>query len=506
MHRDLERKLTDTYDTAQAFRSAADAAPSVQSLGTTASTPESIWKSGVEIIFWYERGRTSEACARLWDGWRFHTGVGDTFVGALADCIATSRAPRSESREARLSVAPVGGHSPTGAHVDELHTRPVETFAPLITPASEWQADLEYVWRMRMAPTVDKLAARAKVQRKRAAAFPSPPDGPIAVDEHGWERVVFLRSAEWNEHRARALALKRADLVKTCRTRWRSVRCGCGTKEFPVGCDAPQLCEWCRKKHWRKWRHRITRSMDIHLRAARAAWNRHRRGMMPGVYLITLTGPHSGDIETDRKRMGEAWRSLSRAAHAGKWWSHYALTWEVTAGKSGTPHVHAHIAVITSWIPYEDLHRAWRRAMPGALVLDVQAPNRRRNESGRAANYLAKYVTKGIEPSELTGQQAGQLLVAFHGRRKVSTSARFWIRVKRDCGVCGQEHQAVGAPCSLQDIAPGAVLSSWAERSAKYRALHLRGQPQVGIRWMTSADTSSGCRSQVASSESLPPS
>jgi hypothetical protein len=220
--------------------------------------------------------------------------------------------------------------------------------------------------------------------------------------------------------------------------------------------------------------------MDIHLRAARASWRMHKTGMQPGVYLVTLTGPHSGDVAQDRAALGAAWRRLTKAASAGRWWGAYALTWEVTAGKSGTPHVHAHVACVSSWIPYEELHEAWRRAMPGALVLDVQAPQRARNESGRAANYLAKYVTKGIEPGELTGQQAGSLLVAFHGRRKVTTSAHFWFAKRRECPRCGKRHVNDGRPRSLAHVAPSAVLNAAAERFGVWVP---RGSPQVGLRY-----------------------
>jgi hypothetical protein len=324
---------------------------------------------------------------------------------------------------------------------------------------SEWVADMEYVWRSRTTEPARLLGVRARARRKMAADV---------LSDHPALAVTLLRSAEWAEHRARALSMGRSDIVATCRKRWRKVACRCGWKDITVGCDAPSLCEWCRKRHWRKWRHRITRSMDAHLRAARGAWNLHRRGMLPGVYLLTLTGPHSGSLEIDRAAMGAAWRRLTKDAHAGRWWGAYALTWEVTPGKDGRGHLHAHVAVVSSWVPYDELHVAWSRAMPGARVLDVQAPNRRRNQAGSAANYLAKYVTKGIDPSVMSGQKAGEMLCAFRGKRKVTTSTHFWKHQLGRCRSCGTAPRAVGAPCSLQEIAPAAVLRSMAERT-RYR-------------------------------------
>lgn len=374
---------------------------------------------------------------------------------------------------------------------------------------SEWCADMEYVWRARLSDQRTSLAKRGKRLRAEAAALITervfdgkrwrrkPAEQPPLCPLTAMHRVSLLRSAEWCDERARAMAMTRTDVVQTCRERTRVTTCNCTTREVRVGCDAPLLCTWCRKRHWRRWRKRITKALDARVRAARAEWNRHREGMLPGVYLITLTGPHSGDIATDRARMGRAVRSLLKYATSRNWWQHYALTWEVTPGTDGAGHVHCHMAVVSSWIPYTcakgnaygprepfrdtywvrkrwqrtptmGLHEAWRRYMPGAEVLDVQAPNRYRKRGQTPASYLAKYVTKGIEPAEFSGRKAGELLVAFRGRRKVSTSRTFWLREDHTCRACGAMHRMLDAPCSLQDIAPAAVLRSMAERT-RYR-------------------------------------
>jgi len=324
---------------------------------------------------------------------------------------------------------------------------------------SEWTSDLEYVWRMRTGPELARLDARATSQRRlaRRAATPT-------------ERVTLDRSAEWAEHRAQAMAMPRAAVVGTCGKRWRSVQCGCGTAEVPVGCDQVQLCQLCAKTHWRRWRKRITRAMDAHLRGSRSSWRMdpNRRGMMPGIYLITFTMPHSGSIMIDREAMGNAWRALSKVANAGGWWGHYALTWEVTPGTKGDGHVHMHAAVISAWVPYDALREAWAVAMPGSIQPDVRAPNTQRSKPAQsAADYLAKYVTKGVDPSGFTGQKAGELLVAFRGKRKVTTSLGFWRPTKdREiaCPRCGQKHRSLGAPVGIARIAPGAVLRGLAER------------------------------------------
>lgn len=432
---DTEQPSSDTTDRAI---SGSGAACSVQSLGTTANAASGLTESGGDPWGW---------AAVQWS---------ELAPGGLS------------------SVSASGSTYKRKRKTDELHaatSRLVPAVRASEQPVADWMADLEYVWRARTSPLVEKLGKRARARRREARAAT------------GGVKVKLLRSAEWAENRARALSMTRADVVGTCGKRWRQTECRCGRREQKVWCDQPQICTRCRKWWWGKWRARITSSIDEHVRRARSDWHRFgRRGMLPGVYLLTLTGPHSGDLETDRVRFGEAWRKLTKVAHAGRWWSAYALTWEATRGDDGRGHLHAHVAVVSSWIPYDELHAAWRDAMPGAMVLDVQAPQKSkhaRTEAESAARYLAKYVTKGVEPSEFTGRKAGELLVAFRGRRKVTTSRHFWHYDSR-CKQCGCAHRAVGHPQSLQDIAPGAVLRSMSERT-RYRDVD-RFRLQVPLR------------------------
>lgn len=336
-------------------------------------------------------------------------------------------------------------------------------------------ADLEYVWRVRTSEVLHRLHGRARHQRvaqRRAGAESSAAfaEGrPGAGEFWAEERVRLARSAEWAEHRAQAMALPRGELLAVCGKRQRVVACGCGRFAVPVGCDQTMLCERCGKRQWRKWRRRITRSMDAHVRAARGEWGAARRrgesrGMLPGVYLVTLTVPHSGSVVTDRATLARGWRRLTKIAHAAGWWGAYALTYEVTPGTTGEGHVHLHLAAVSGWIPYDDLHAAWR-SITGATVLDVSAPRSGRVQS--AADYLAKYVTKGVDPREFTGQKAGEVLVAWRGKRKVTTSLGFWRPLQdreRRCERCRCVHRSVEAPQSLRAVAPGAVLQAIAER------------------------------------------
>lgn len=332
----------------------------------------------------------------------------------------------------------------------------------------EWTADLEYIWRVRVAPDVRRLHARARRRRRQAR-------GAMERGELG-RRVQLMRSAEWAEHRARALALSRVDSIAACGKRWRRVVCGCGVREVPVDCKQAQLCGRCRRRHWRAWARRITLAIDHALGAARRAWARRRKGPRPGVYLLTLTGPHSGDLEVDRRRLGVDVRRLLKHATLRQWWSTYALTWEATDGRDGHGHMHAHLAVVSAWIPYHELHAVWGVDRH----INVQAPRRDADGARSAAEYLAKYVTKGVEPAELTGRKAGELLCAMRGRRKVSTSRHFWRPRVAVCGTCGSRYELAGAPCGLQHVIPGAVLRSLSERLGSWVP---RGGPQALLRF-----------------------
>lgn len=423
----------------------------------------------------------------------------------------------------------------------------------------EWAADLEHVWRTRMATKIVAWTERARIMRDAARWLAALEDSGRRFDiaapgvrqadatrrqrravsrddtryvagcrvvvrgPHGsistpGRRVEVLKAAEHAECRARAAAMSRRDVVMACRRRWRTISCGCTTKEVEVGCDQTLLCGWCRKRHWKRWRRRIVRSLEAHYQVAIREWvRRGKRGPRPGIYLLTLTAPHSGDLVTDRRVLGEAWRDLSKRASYGgyeygkgdakrwsekKWWGAHALVYEATDGTKHDGHLHAHVAMISSWVPYREVREQWARSIPGAVVVDFVSPTQAlanakakgysADQSGTAANYLAKYVTKGVEPREMTGRKAGELLVAFAGRRKVTTSAGFWKPLSASgpacCAKCSAGYRLTGSPIGLQEHVPASVLRSLSERT---RWKPPRGSPQVRLRWpsVRSADS-----------------
>lgn len=377
-------------------------------------------------------------------------------------------------------------------------SKPTVEVEPEWSIGPTWRADLEYTWRVRVAPEVSRLQERARRQRTIARA--------LHADEVDARRQCHA-SAKWAEDRAASMAASRTDKIATCGVRTRRVRCGCGERSLPVGCDVTQLCETCRRAHWKRWRKIITRCLDAHLRSARGTWARDgARTLRPEIRLMTLTVPHSGSLDRDRALLSKGWNAINKVANVEGWWSHYAATFEATPGTRGDGHVHMHVAIITVWFPYKRLHELWNAAT-GACIVDIQRRARsphaikRYGEAGNAAYYIGKYVTKGVDNAEFTGTIAGELMVAQRGRRKVTTSRHFWRPWRErtiECHECGHPHRLVSRPGRLTGLA----------LSALARASWFRMRPediQGGFDWYQTDELQVGCLGRLRTGPSVTP-
>lgn len=320
-------------------------------------------------------------------------------------------------------------------------TRPGTT-AQCAESLEEWWSDLEHVWRIRRAPEVQRLHGRAK----RSDLAP--------------------RQRNWARDRATSQAMTRTNRLRLCRKRWISFGCACQRIERPVGCDVTMLCDWCRRRHLRRWRRRITRGLDGAQRAAHAAWKSagRPRKREPAVYLITLSTSHSGDVARDRDDIWRGWRTwlrwLERTVGARV---PYAAVWEVTAGRDGKGHVHCHVAAVLPWFDWSAAQAVWQRACPSSSHADYQ-----RCRAAGAAKYLAKYATKGASLDAMSGALAGELLAAWYGRRRISCSRGFWrplqARGACECRRCGAAWNVVEVPHGIARDAPQEVLQALARR------------------------------------------
>ena len=115
------------------------------------------------------------------------------------------------------------------------------------------------------------------------------------------------------------------------------------------------------------------------------------------------------------------------------------------------------------------MHRLWRASCPQSTRISF----RESRHSARAARYVSKYVSKGVDVSEWTPKQRGTVLAASYGRRWVFSSRRFWIPEECACRRCGALRKVVqGAFAGPVDIQALAKFRQELEQIEKYPDPH----------------------------------
>lgn len=362
--------------------------------------------------------------------------------------------------------------------------------------STTWWAELEDVWRVRRRADVARLHRRSeRLRREREREL-----------DHDRAQVLDRR-ARHAESRSTSQAMPRESRLALCRKRWIAFGCACQRIERPVGCDVTLLCEWCRRRHLRRWRKRITKALAAQAKAKHAAWVRDRRprGREPLVYLMTLTVAHSGDVARDRADLWNGWRAFQkwlcrevsakfRVTHRTEVIDdvkrktphsvvvpeafHYTAVWEVTEGNDGLGHVHCHVAAVLPYFDWSRANEAWRAGCPRSDNVDF-----RRAKAEGAAKYLAKYVTKGVQVGEMRADLAGDILASWYGKRRVSTSRGFWrpllARGKACCRRCESEWRVVEHPHTVRSTSPEGV---WLALVERHRVALPRGPTQASLR------------------------
>ena len=208
-------------------------------------------------------------------------------------------------------------------------------------------------------------------------------------------------TAEWHRARARGLELRyqrRRDCgLDTCHVVCR----GCGSVHSrPVGCGRHSICASCRGSRAQKRARALREGLARHAstfgaRATAAAGWRWR--------WLTLSPPHSADVEVIATAIPRAWAYLRRDIRriAGSLESEvtFARSLEITASDGG--HAHLHVLAWCPYLPESWLRVRWATALRRA---GVRTPERetadllaweREHHGARRAEQVKHYLSDG---------------------------------------------------------------------------------------------------------------
>lgn len=279
-----------------------------------------------------------------------------------------------------------------------------------------------------------------------AVLLPCPESQQVSpLDEGLYKALMAPRRAIWQERVKRGAnelavvyAQRRADALgrpyvaklRRCSKRGIRVKCGCkgwrGVRLFT--CRQHLTCRECQRSRAK----RLGARMRAGLEAALAS----RPGEM--LVLITLTLRHSGDLDADRKALATGWRRFYRSLHREYGKFPYVGVWEVTPGQDGLGHLHMHVAVVWPWRDWSSVRALWLRACPESERITFVAARRdgRRSDPKSVANYLGKYLSKGIDTIDFAPELRTRIVAASYNTRWVFTSGKFWLTFVPVCQRC----------------------------------------------------------------------
>ena len=190
-------------------------------------------------------------------------------------------------------------------------------------------------------------------------------------------RELRGESGEWHRMMARALGLGTAErFAQSVADPFEIWDRESG--EIKQVCTCRQLlCPLCEGARLGRFLRRVAPVAAIHDARETA------RGLMSS--LVTLSVRHSGNAANDAALIRKAWPTIYRYLK-DFWGTAYLYADECTQGQAGTGNSHRHVVCWLPWLPYEDIHRVWWRALAlagdGEGVSIVQVP-RGPGERGR---------------------------------------------------------------------------------------------------------------------------
>lgn len=247
------------------------------------------------------------------------------------------------------------------------------------------------------------------------------------------------------------------------------VRCACGPREVAVACKQRWLCPTCQTRTYARMRTKLTKALRMKTGAAARRWHAdgRPRNLRRSPVLVTMTVRHTGDLVADRATITDGWTKLRKWLHGhrptdsrtgaplprvGRF--EYAMVWEVTEGRDGLGHVHAHAVVLWPWVDWSLVRAEWLLATGGASeTIDLVPPSKRaapgESDTQACANYLAKYTSKGVKAGEFTPELAANVLDSLWQRRICSTSRGFWLKSPPCvCPTCSAPWSVVEKPAA----------------------------------------------------------
>ncbi len=306
---------------------------------------------------------------------------------------------------------------------------------------------------------LSSLATSVPVNLPRGMVFEGRRREKLAGERARWmARAIQMGEAgdpvrrKYAANRAAALGRDLRPAVDQCGKRARDMRCGCVGPSRPsremrmveFNCRQHLVCDRCSKKRSRRLRARMREGLAFHLEREHAEWKARgcRRGERPQIVLMTLGVRHTGDVQTDRDALSSGWRAFYKALHRRGLAGPYVGVWEATSGRDGLGHVHMHVAIVWPFVDWGLVRELWVASCPESEVIDLKGSKPRRD--GRpttgwsAANYLGKYISKGVSFEGMGEILAADVVAASYNQRLVITSRKFWQPWDRPhCECCG---------------------------------------------------------------------
>jgi hypothetical protein len=264
---------------------------------------------------------------------------------------------------------------------------------------------------------------------------------PAEVDEDLWSSLMephrtryearsrdpLLTPSQVAYARARAKRLSESYIGRAfdCGKAGKRVRCGCGPAIMTYGCRQHLVCAACRIRRAKKQGARIYKALA-------AAHHEAERGTL--AVLVTISVRHTGDIGQDRRDLVAGWRRFYKSLHRQIGAFKYIGVHEITPGRDGLGHPHAHVVCLWPHLDWSKLSAMWRDACPQSTRINFQASYSVRG----AAKYISKYVSKGVETSDFSPELRARAVAGTYGSRWLFTSVRIWLPYEHVCPCCKQ--------------------------------------------------------------------